>query len=145
MTPYPLNLLQAATVKDPISMVWEQFMTTGVVGACAVLFGVLWFRQIQRQDKRETEHDQLIQALQLQLLTREDAYRQELLRLSQQFFGGIKELTDQVMNTLVESSAAATKQTEVLRQVVITQQEVERLLSDAVKRPPRPGGSHGPL
>lgn len=123
--------------------VYEQFLGTGVVGAVAVLFIIMWRQALKREGEKEKEWADRFEALWKEREAAAKLHAEELQKLAQRFHDEIKSLTDEILDTIKEQLTAETKRDEVLRQVVTVQGSVERTLDRFLQRY-RITGAHYP-
>lgn len=134
-------LLAAETAANPIQYAYEQLISTGVAGAVAVLFLVLWMRAQRKWDHRENElvakiesKNQELAAKQEQAIAKEIAFRDTYTVWAEKQSETYRDLTRVVLDALNANSRSHSENSEVLRQVLEVLHTNERALDNFLKR-----------
>lgn len=123
------NVMLQMAALDPLTKVYSEFLSTGIVGAVAILFLTLWRQSVRKKEQRQTEYEAVYQSMVADKDKQAEACRSLIQVQSREFHDELKELTQQLMGLLKEKSVSETKVTEVLQQVVSVQRDVDRTLS----------------
>jgi len=127
----------APVATNPIQYVYDQLISTGVVGAVAVLFIVFWVKALRRLDQRDTEcaakieaRDTEIKTLRDQQATREAAIHATYNARMEAHGETYRELTCVVLEALNDNSSSHSEFSEVLRQVLNVLRANEKALDN---------------
>lgn len=132
-------------VATPLDTAYNQLLSTGVVGAIAIVLGFVVHRLYKSKEQQKKDSEEVLTSV----LTRtgdeyrklvglkdaqEDRFRQEVQQLGREYHNELKELTSQLMTLMREKSTSEARVTEVLQQVVSVQGDVERTLNRFLER-----------